>query len=110
MVDYSGRLNSYSGLHQDQLEWVQTTHRHPPAQLERSGASLGFSHITAQVALIARSVADSGTGLAEQIDSTSVYFAAARSPAVARRSPRQDPVEKVAANTVVDMLDFGSRG
>jgi len=109
VVDYSERLNFYSDLHRDQLEQAQTAHRYLLIdRLEHSRASLGFSHITKQVALIAGSWADSGTGLAEQIDSASVCFAARRYPAVVRKSPRQDPVEEVAANTVVDMLGFGS--
>ena len=64
--------------------------------------------------IAAGSRADSGAGLAERIDSTSVCFAAVISmtircyPTVVRSSLKQDPVEEVAANTVADMVGFGS--
>lgn len=109
MVDYSERLNFYLCFLRDQLELAQTAHRDLlAAQPEHSGASLGFSHITEQVVFIAAGFwAGSGTGLAEQIDSTLVCFAAGRGPAVVQKSPKQDPIEAVAANTAVDMLGFG---
>jgi hypothetical protein len=66
------------------------------------------------VFIAAGSRADSGAGLAERVDSTSVCFAAIISmiigcyPTVMRSSLKQDHVEVVTANTVVDMVGFGS--
>jgi len=110
LVDYSEQLNFYLCLLLDQVELARTAHMDLLlGQQERPRASLGFSHIAKQVAFVAAGFwAGSGTGPAAHTDSASVCFAARRDPAAARKSPRKGPAEAVAANTVVDMLGFGS--
>ena len=107
LVEYFEQENFYLCF---QVELAQIAHKDLVlGLLEGLRASLGFSHIAKLVAFVAVGFwAGSGMGLTGQIDSASVCFAAGRDPAVVRRSPRKGPAGAVAANTVVDMLGFGS--